>query len=75
MLKAGIAAIMLDSGTLQQLDSLVHPTEELKQAGYVVTKLTQNELEQKKRCATCGVRSESLAILVPPVQCCGPAES
>ncbi|KAK4140125.1 ribonuclease H-like domain-containing protein [Dichotomopilus funicola] len=56
MLNAGIAAIMLDSGTLQQLGSLVHPTEELKEAGYVVTKLTQDELEQKKRCATCGVR-------------------
>ncbi|KAL2177279.1 ribonuclease H-like domain-containing protein, partial [Thermothelomyces heterothallicus CBS 202.75] len=41
---------------LEQLNSLVPSTEELRRAGYVVEKLSNHELEQKKRCITCGIR-------------------
>ena len=57
-------AIALNSESLEQLNSLVPCVEVLRRAGYVVTKLTNNELEQKKRCATCGVRSKSRAIIL-----------
>lgn len=44
---------------LEKLNSLVSSIEELRRAGYVVEKLSHDELEKKKRCATCGVRSKS----------------
>jgi RNA exonuclease 1 len=49
--------------TLQQLNSLVASAKALKQAGYVVETLTNDELDQKKRCLTCGVRGKTRAIL------------
>jgi hypothetical protein len=63
-LEKGATAIALNSESLEQLNSLVPCVEVLRRAGYVVTKLTNNELEQKKRCPTCGVRSESRAIIL-----------
>jgi RNA exonuclease 1 len=48
--------------TLQQLSSLVASTEVLKRAGYVVEALTDDDLEQKKRCLKCGVRGKTRAI-------------
>ncbi len=59
-LEHDIATMTLDSETLDHLDGLVSSMEELKQAGYVLAKLTSDELEQKKRCPTCGIRRESL---------------
>ena len=56
--KQGITAIAPSPETLHHLNSLVASTTALKQAGYVVKKLTNDELELKKRCLTCGVRSE-----------------
>ncbi|KAH6630953.1 hypothetical protein B0J18DRAFT_116805 [Chaetomium sp. MPI-SDFR-AT-0129] len=52
----GNAAITLTPETLQQLNSLVFSVEALKRAGYTVNQLTEMDLEQKKRCPTCGVR-------------------
>jgi hypothetical protein len=62
----GSRAIPLNPETLQQLNNLVAPAEELKQEGYVLKPLTVDELEQKKRCTTCGVRSEPTPILTNP---------
>ncbi len=56
--KQGVAAIAPNSETLHHLNSLVATTAALRRAGYVVEKLTNSELELKKRCLTCGVRSE-----------------
>jgi hypothetical protein len=70
-LENGTRAIALNPETLQQLNSLVASAEALRQAGYVVKTLTDDELEQKKRCLTCGVRRELRAISTksgPPVQ-------
>jgi len=58
----GPRAIALNLETLQQLNGLVASTESLRQAGYVVKALTDDELEQKKRCVRCGVRGEFCAI-------------
>ncbi|KAK4243848.1 hypothetical protein C7999DRAFT_35804 [Corynascus novoguineensis] len=52
----GISAIAPDPNTLQQLNNLVASKEALKRAGYIVKKLTDAELEQKKRCSTCNIR-------------------
>ncbi|KAK4124702.1 hypothetical protein N657DRAFT_680637 [Parathielavia appendiculata] len=52
----GTRAIALNSETFQQLNSLVASPEALKLAGYIVKPLTDDELEQKKRCLTCGDR-------------------
>ncbi|KAK4121866.1 hypothetical protein N657DRAFT_576983, partial [Parathielavia appendiculata] len=41
-----------------RLNGLVHSVEVLKQAGYVVEKLTDEQFNKKKRCVTCGARSE-----------------
>lgn len=61
--ETGTGAITLNSETFQQLNSLVASPEALKLAGYIVKPLTDDELEKKKRCLTCGDRSESIAIL------------
>lgn len=58
----GTKAISLNPETLLQLNSLVASTEALSQAGYVVKKLTNADLDQKKRCPSCRLRSKSLAI-------------
>ena len=63
--KQGITAIAPSPETLHHLNSLVASTTALKQAGYVVKKLTNSELELKKRCLTCGVRSESRQFKTP----------
>ncbi|KAK4039348.1 hypothetical protein C8A01DRAFT_16657 [Parachaetomium inaequale] len=55
-LEQGTRAIALNAATLQQLDKLVASTKALRQAGYVVEKLTDHELEKKRRCLTCRVR-------------------
>ncbi|KAL2192350.1 ribonuclease H-like domain-containing protein [Corynascus similis CBS 632.67] len=52
----GISEITADSDTLGQLNSLVASKEALKRAGYIVKKLTDAELEKKKRCSTCNIR-------------------
>ncbi|KAH6847523.1 hypothetical protein B0I37DRAFT_146683 [Chaetomium sp. MPI-CAGE-AT-0009] len=49
-------AIALNADTLEQLNNLVASTAALKKAGYVVQKLTDSELEQRRRCVTCGLR-------------------
>ncbi len=56
--KQGLAAIAPDPETLHHLNSLVASAEALRQAGYVVKRLTESELELKKRCLTCNVRRE-----------------
>ncbi|KAK3292831.1 uncharacterized protein B0H64DRAFT_402899 [Chaetomium fimeti] len=48
--------IALNDDTLKHLNSLVFSTAALKRAGYVVEKLTDSELEQKRRCMSCGIR-------------------
>lgn len=70
-LQNGARAIALNSETLRQLNNLVASVEKLRQAGYVLKPLTDYELEQKKRCLTCGVRGELRAKFTksnPPVQ-------
>jgi RNA exonuclease 1 len=57
-LENGTGLIALNPETLQRLNSLVPSLKALRQAGYVVEPLTDHELEQKRRCLTCGVRSE-----------------
>jgi hypothetical protein len=52
-------AIPLNAETLEQLSNAVASTEALKRAGYVIDKLTDIELDQKRRCTTCGVKSKS----------------
>ncbi|KAK4102473.1 hypothetical protein N658DRAFT_469021 [Parathielavia hyrcaniae] len=49
-------AVALYPGTLWRLNDLVASEETLKQAGYVIQELTEEELDRKKRCITCGVR-------------------
>ncbi|KAL2018518.1 hypothetical protein VTK56DRAFT_730 [Thermocarpiscus australiensis] len=51
-----VTAISPSSEYLKELQSLVPSAEALKRAGYVLKELTDLELEQKKRCLTCGVR-------------------
>lgn len=58
-LEEATTAIALNLENLQQLNSLVSSVETLVQTGYVVKKLTENELKKKMRCTTCGIRSES----------------
>ncbi|KAK4232796.1 hypothetical protein C8A03DRAFT_19987 [Achaetomium macrosporum] len=55
-LENGTRTIALNPEILQRLNSLVASAEALRQAGYVVQPLTDEELEQKKRCLRCGVR-------------------
>jgi hypothetical protein len=62
----GTGEIPLNPNTLQLLSSLVASAKALTQAGYVLRPLTDDELEQKQRCLTCGDRSESIAILTKP---------
>ncbi|KAJ4290018.1 hypothetical protein N0V88_006819 [Collariella sp. IMI 366227] len=59
----GIEAISLNTETLWQLNSLVSSAQALSQAGYIVRKLTNDELEQKKRCPSCRLRSSDSAVL------------
>jgi len=41
---------------MKVLNSLVHSREELKVAGYVISPLTNVDIESKRRCMNCGVR-------------------
>ncbi|KAL2150354.1 hypothetical protein VTH82DRAFT_6917 [Thermothelomyces myriococcoides] len=63
--KSGPAIPQTPEG-LEKLNSLVSSIEELRRAGYVVEKLSHDELEKKKRCATCGVRSGAMASEATP---------
>jgi RNA exonuclease 1 len=54
--------VPMNPETLQQLNGLVASAEALKRAGYVVEPLTDDDLEQKKRCLRCGVRGKTPAI-------------
>lgn len=51
-------AIPLNAETLEQLSNVVASTGDLKRAGYVIEKLTDIELDQKRRCTTCGIKSK-----------------
>jgi hypothetical protein len=64
LLESGVAAITMDSQHVDQLTYLMAATEDLKQVGYIVAKLSPDELEQKKRCPTCGLRGESASLAV-----------
>ncbi|KAH6623424.1 hypothetical protein F5144DRAFT_615214 [Chaetomium tenue] len=48
--------IQQNAESVEQLNKLVASTKALKRAGYVVEKLTDTELDQKRRCTRCGVR-------------------
>lgn len=64
--------IPLNAETLEQLNNVVASTGDLKRAGYVIEKLTDVELDQKRRCTTCGIRSKPRAAL--PTQMGDPSD-
>lgn len=47
-------AITLDQQYLTELEALLHPLSELRNAGYVLDNLTPEEVEAKARCQVCG---------------------
>jgi hypothetical protein len=53
--------IVPSSAYIDRLHNLVPSAEAQKQAGYIKEKLTDQQLEQKKRCLRCGVRRKPLA--------------
>ncbi|KAK0648209.1 hypothetical protein B0T16DRAFT_325862 [Cercophora newfieldiana] len=63
-LSSGISAIEPTKEYLAQLNSLVLPLEALSRAGFIVKELTKEQLDSRKRCKTCGVRSEYSSVIM-----------
>lgn len=53
---APLSALMLDQPSyLDSLSGLVHSTESLSSKGFVTTRLSEADLEKKRRCARCNI--------------------
>ena len=60
--------IQQNAESVEQLNNLVASIKALKRAGYVVEKLTDAELDQKRRCSRCGIRGESRTAFTTPAE-------